>query len=112
MVAIIACASIFMGSTSSAARGLPQLHTKGNEILDDLNQPVVLRGVNVASMEWSSDGEGHLFDTLKVAVQEWHSNIIRLPMSQDRWFGKAPEQKDDGRAYRDLIHKAVEYCAS
>jgi len=101
-----------MASPSSAARGLSQLHTQGNEILDDRGHSVVLRGVNVASMEWSSDGEGHLLDTLKVAVKDWHSNIVRLPMSQDRWFGKAPEQKDDGKAYRDLIKKAVDYCAS
>src|SRR5579862_1988378 len=100
MVGFIACASLLIASTSSeTARGLPQLHTSGNQILDDRDHPVILKGVNVASMEWSSNGEGHLMDTLRVAVKDWHSNIVRLPMSQDRWFGKAPEQKDDGKAY-------------
>ena len=50
--------------------------------------------------------------TLKVAVADWHANIVRLPMSEDRWFGKAPEQKDDGKAYRALIKEAVDYCAA
>ncbi|MHB8636696.1 MAG: glycoside hydrolase family 5 protein [Fimbriimonadaceae bacterium] len=113
MIAIIACAWILMASPpSAAARGLPQLHTAGNQILDDHDRRVILRGVNVASMEWSSTGEGHLMNTLRVAVTEWHANIIRLPMSQDRWFGKGPEQTDGGRAYRGMIRSAVNYCAS
>ena len=31
------------------------------------------------------------------AIRDWHVNHIRLPLAQDRWFGKAPEQKDEGR---------------
>ncbi len=88
MVAITVVASIVLGSSSGAARGLPQLHTQGNQILDDRGQHVTLRGVNTACMEWSPDGEGHLLDTLQVAIKDWHANIIRLPLSEDRWFGK------------------------
>lgn len=113
MVACIAIASI-LASTPSALpfRGLPQLTTKGNLILGERSRPIRLRGVNVACMEWSSDGEGHMLDTVRVAIKDWHSNIIRLPMSQDRWFGKAPEQKGDAKPYRELIRKAVDYCGS
>ncbi len=102
----------FFGTMCAAAPKLPALHTKGSQILDNKNRPVVLRGVNVACMEWSSDGEGHFLDTVKVAIQDWNANIIRVPLSQDRWFGKGPEQKDGGVNYRDLVKKAVDYASS
>lgn len=91
---------------------LSPLHVQGNHILDEKGQPVRLRGVNVASLEWSSDGEKHILETARVAVQDWKANIIRVPLSQDRWFGKAPEQTDKGAAYRALVRKVVDYCAS
>lgn len=89
-----------------------QLKVVGTQIVNSRNEPVWLRGVNAASMEWTSDGEGHILDTVKTAIQDWHVNIIRLPMAQDRWFGKAPEQKDEGKDYRALIKQVVDYCAS
>ena len=91
---------------------LSPLHVKGNQILDNRNKPVLLRGVNCACLEWSSDGEGHIMETVRVAVEDWHSNHIRLPLSQDRWFGKAPEQKDGGVSYRELVKKVVDWSAS
>jgi len=63
-------------------------------------------------MEWTSNGEGHILDTVHAAIKDWHANIIRLPLSQDRWFGKAPEQTDDGTAYRALVKQVVEACAA
>ena len=96
---------------ASPAR-LPQLHTHGNQILDSNGKPVRLCGVNTACMEWSSDGEGHILDTVRVAIHDWNVNIIRLPLSQDRWFGVAPEQKDKGEAYQALVQKVVDYCAT
>ena len=88
------------------------LHVVGAQILNSRNQPVRLRGVNAASLEWTSTGEGHILKTLNVAIQDWHVNIIRLPLCQDRWFGKAPEQKDGAKAYRDLVQQAVDTCAT
>ncbi|HLV80347.1 MAG TPA: cellulase family glycosylhydrolase [Chthonomonadaceae bacterium] len=93
------------------SRPLP-LKVVGTQVLNSKNEPVWLRGVNAASMEWTSDGEGHILDTVKTAIQDWHVNIIRLPLAQDRWFGKAPEQKDEGKAYRALVRQIVDECAS
>src|ERR1035441_2670208 len=88
------------------------LKVVGTRILNSKNQPVRLRGVNAASLEWTSDGEGHILKPLNVAIQDWHVNIIRLPLSQDRWFGKAPEQQDGGKSYRVLVQQAVDTCAT
>ena len=88
------------------------LKVVGTQILNSKNEPVLLRGVNCASMEWTSNGEGHILQSVKTAIDEWHVNHIRLPLAQDRWFGKAPEQKDEGKAYRALVKEVVDLCAS
>lgn len=103
------CAGISL--PASAAYPLP-LHTSGNRVLDSNGRPVLLRGVNCASMEWTSDGEGHILKTIDVAIHDWHVNIIRLPVSQDRWFGFCPEQHGDAKPYRALLHRIVERVTS
>ena len=95
----------------SARTPLP-LKVVGAKILNSKNEPVLLRGVNAASLEWSSDGQGHILQTVNTAIRDWQVNIIRLPLTQDRWFGKAPEQTDGGAAYRELVQQVVDICAT
>jgi aryl-phospho-beta-D-glucosidase BglC (GH1 family) len=97
---------------SPEARPSPPLALKvvKNLVLDSRNQPVRLRGVNTACLEWTSNGEGHILDTVKTAITDWHVNHIRLPLAQDRWFGKAPEQTDGGKSYRALVDQVVDLC--
>jgi len=100
-------------SSSQAKAGMPlPLKVKGNQILNSKNEPVLLRGVNAASLEWTIDGDGHILDTIKVAIDDWHCNIIRLPLSQDRWFGKDPNSTDEGKGYRALVKDVVDLCNS
>lgn len=96
---------------SLPAKLLP-LHVAGAQVVNSSNQRVWLRGVNAASLEWSNDGEGHILNTVNTAIRDWHVNLIRLPMAQDRWFGKAPGQTDGGSAYRALVKQIVDTCAS
>ena len=58
----------------------------------------------------SSDGEGNILQTVETAIRDWHVNHIRLPLAQDRWFGKASEQKDDGTAYRALVRETKAFA--
>ena len=102
--------SLALGAVAWAA---PRpLEVRGNRLLDEAGVPVRLRGVNCAGLEWSAAGEGRIATTVATAVLGWHANIIRLPLSQDRWFGKAPEQTDEGAAYRALVTQSVEFCES
>jgi len=87
------------------------LHIEGTRVLDSKNRPVRLRGVNVASLEWDSKGEGHVVESVRVAIRDWKVNHVRLPLAQDRWFGVAPEQHDKGVAYRALVRQLVDECA-
>ena len=94
------------------ANALPALKTVGNQIVDSHNRPVRLRGVNAASLEYNSRGEGHILKTVNVAIHDWGVNIIRLPLSQDYWFGKSREQTDGGLAYRALVREVVDNCVT
>src|SRR4051794_14468246 len=89
-----------------AATQPPELHVDGNRLKTGKGKIVRLHGVNVASLEWSSRGE-NVLKSISEVTGHWNANCIRLPLSQDRWFGKAPEQKDEGAAYRKLVQDAV-----
>jgi endoglucanase len=97
--------------TKSPAKPLP-LKVVGTQVLNSKKKPIILRGVNAASLEWSSNGEGHILETVKTAIRDWHANIVRVPLAQDRWFGRAPEQTDEGKAYQALVKQVVDLCSS
>ena len=98
-------------ASDTAKTPLP-LKVVGTRILNSKDEPVLLRGVNAACLEWTSDGEGHIVRSVKTAIRDWGVNVIRLPLAQDRWFGKAPEQKDEGVTYRALVREVVDACAT
>jgi len=87
------------------------LHTKGKKVLDAGGERVWLYGVNIASLEWRNDGE-HVEESVSRAISDWKVNLIRLPLAQDRWFGKMTNQADGGAAYRALVDKLVDTCAA
>ncbi|MDE2126807.1 MAG: cellulase family glycosylhydrolase [Armatimonadetes bacterium] len=110
-----ALASSAIGASSTRSKpAVPplQLHVAGTQLRDSNNRVAHLHGVNCASMEWTSDGQGHILTTINTAITVWHANIIRLPLSEDRWFGRAPEQKNGPAAYRALVGSAVQECES
>ena len=103
---------VVLGAQAKSS-GMPlALKVKGTQILNSKNEPVLLRGVNAACLEWTIDGDGHILETARVAIDDWHANIIRLPLSQDRWFGKDPNSTDEGKGYRALVKEVVDLCSS
>lgn len=104
--------ALALGAASLAAADPSPLHVEGNRILDATGRSVRLTGVNAAGLEWSADGEGHILKTVAVAFDDWNANIIRLPLSQDRWFGMTPEQTDKGAAYRHLVQQVVQEASA
>ncbi len=88
----------------------PLLKVEGKQLKTPDGKTVRLRGVNIPSLEWSQ-GE-HIFDSLRVALDDWGVNIIRLPLSQDRWFGRTAEKKDGGKHYRETVHDFVRRAAA
>jgi len=88
-----------------------RLHTRKNKVLNAAGKRVLLCGVNIASLEWSNDGE-RVEESVGRAINDWRANLIRLPLAQDRWFGKMTNQADGGAAYRALVDKLVDTCAA
>jgi endoglucanase len=115
MRCVTGCGCVVLAFTVAAASSAPlPLKVVGNQILNSNGEPVRLRGVNCACLEWTSDGQGHILETVRVAIDDWKVNHIRLPLCQDRWFGKAPEQdpNESGQAYRALVRQVVDLCTS
>ncbi len=83
------------------------LRVTGNKLYNSNNQVVRLVGVNVPAMEWSNDGEGRVLSSMDASYGSFQSNHIRLPLAQDRWFGKASGQSDGGASYRQIVANAV-----
>jgi len=89
------------------------LHVEGNRIADPGGKTVVLRGVNVESLEWSPTGE-QVLRTTKVALVDWKANVVRLPVIDDFWFGRGKPPRstsNDAEAYRKLVDDVVRLAA-
>lgn len=87
------------------------LHVDGRRLLDEHGTEVWLQGVNVPSLDWSNGGEAVL-PSLVAAIEVWKANVIRLPVSGGRWFGREAGQQDGGTAYRALVGQAVRAASS
>lgn len=87
------------------------LHTEGTKIFDAHGRPVWLSGVNIASLEYRNDGD-HVQESVNRAISDWKINLIRLPLAQDRWFGKMKDQTDGGAAYRAIVDHIADTCAA
>ncbi len=85
---------------------LSPLHTEGRWFMNDQNEKVMLRGVNIPGMEWTASGD-NMLKSVDHMINVWGCNLLRIPLSQDRWFGHGPEQSDDGFAYRRLVEAIV-----
>lgn len=86
----------------------PMLRVKGNKLVDPKGNVVRLQGVNVPSLDWSPTGE-NVLQSVEVALGRWNANVIRIPLTQDLWYGyyKGNRAKDGGEAYRKLVDRVV-----
>jgi endoglucanase len=85
------------------------LHVERGRLVEN-GVPVTLHGVNVPSLESSNSGL-HVFRSCRIALEDWKANCIRLPVCQDRWFGKAPDQHGNGENYRNAIDEIATYVS-
>ncbi len=93
-----------------AADTLPEeLHVVGRNLQTRSGRVVWLQGLAIPSLEWSAGGE-HVLESIRVAIDRWNANCIRLPIRDDFWTGHGPYQNDGGLGYRQLIDDAVNSC--
>ena len=86
---------------------LSALHTEGRWFVTEKGEKIILRGVNIPSMEWNASGD-NMLASVEYMVNVWGCNLLRIPLAQDRWYGYASEQQDGGAGYRALVQKIVE----
>ncbi|HEV2353372.1 MAG TPA: cellulase family glycosylhydrolase, partial [Puia sp.] len=93
----------------SAQAAPPQLKINGAAIVNlSSGCTVRLRGVNIDGLEFGTDVAGATGGVTGVAaysIANWKVNVIRLPLSQDRWFFY-PD------SYRTTVDNLVNYCSS
>jgi hypothetical protein len=106
LVVVFPCAGL---PAPARGDGLPALKVDGNRLKTVDGKGVRLQGVNIPGLGW--DEWQHVLPSLTVAVGEWKANIVRLPLSQDHWFGRAREQKDRGAGYRKIVRAFAEQAA-
>ena len=82
-----------------------------NRLLDDAGQEVWLQGVNAGGLETLPQDKQAIKSTV-VAIDEWKSNCVRLPMNESFWYGKSPYQKDGGEEYRKTIDQIITLAAN
>jgi len=103
---------------SPASAISPQLLVSGNQILTNGGCTIRLRGVNVDSLEFSNTGNGPpsggITATVAESVTAWQSTLVRIPLSQDFWFGctnsKVGNFPVNGPNYQALVSDIVNYC--
>jgi hypothetical protein len=76
-----------------------ELKVAGNQIVLASDGRVVVRltGLNVPGGEWSADPAGERVGrSIKEAMENWHSNLIRLPVSVTGWQDENYKKQVDG----------------
>jgi hypothetical protein len=81
-----------------------QLKTEGNKIVyADDGTEVQLVGLNVDSLEFS-EGGWQMQKTMMEAMDNWHANIIRMPVHSKYWFQEDAEKQEK---YRKLVDSLI-----
>ena len=88
-----------------------ELRVVGNRLRDAAGNEVWLQGVNAGGME-SIPNTDQIVKSVVVAIDEWKSNCVRLPVNETFWFGTSPYQSDGGAAYRAAVDKIVRLAAN
>ena len=88
-----------------------ELRVVGNRLRDAAGNEVWLQGVNAGGME-SVPNTDQIVKSVVVAIDEWKSNCVRLPVNETFWFGTSPYQSDGGAAYRAAVDKIVRLAAN
>jgi endoglucanase len=97
--------------TPNLAKWPQELRVEGNKVLTKDGKEIMLKGLNIDSLQWNPKGERVLRNAI-VAVEDWKANLLRLPVKEDYWFGREAGQTDGGLAYRTLVDNFITIAAN
>lgn len=78
------------------------LHTEGNQLVNGVGEVIRLIGLNVPYMSWSDNCEAQVMNGVRISIEEWEGNAVRLPVTPALWFGA------NSQSYRALADKVIE----
>jgi hypothetical protein len=87
------------------------LKVVGNRLHDTDGREVWLQGVNAGGLE-TLPGDKQTIKSVVVAIDEWKSNCVRVPIKEEFWYGKSPYQNDGGKQFRETIAQIVTLAAN
>jgi hypothetical protein len=96
---------------ANPAKWPQELHVDGNHLTNKSGQSVWLQGVNVCGLETLAVDK-HVMRSTLVAIDQWKSNFIRVPVNESFWFGRDAMQNDGGAAYRTTVDNIVNLAAN
>ncbi len=102
-------------AATSAHPRPPQLHVRGNQLVNAGGKPVLLHGVNRSGTEYACIQGYGIFDgpsnaASVRAMAAWHMNAVRLPLNEDCWLNvntKGISRKYVGSSYRRAVMRYV-----
>jgi len=112
VIALLLIFSLFIPITSTAkdanTNNMPlELRVVGNKVVNSRGEEVRLVGVSVPSMSWGN-GEKEQNDSIKMALDNWNANHIRLTLTQKFWYGREWYINDGGSSYRKKVQEVVD----
>lgn len=87
-----------------------ELKVVGNRIHNVDGENIWLQGLSIPSLEWSETGD-NIHTSIVIGIDEWKANAIRLPVSDQFWFGKKGKDKS-GETYRKLVDDLIAAATS
>jgi hypothetical protein len=112
--ATVARGSVPRPAASAPATGrAPQLHVKGNELVDSTGKRVVLHGVDRSGTEYMCVQGNGIFDgpfrkASITAMKKWDVNAVRVPLNEACWNGESYVNSSyAGASYQNAIRRFV-----
>lgn len=88
-----------------------ELRVVGNRLHDQNGKEVWLQGVNAGGLE-TLPHDRQVIKSVLVAIDEWKSNCVRVPMNEAFWYGRSAYQKDGGKEYREILDQIITLAAN
>ena len=85
-----------------------QLRVRGNRLVDQSGEPVVLKGVSSMWLNWETDGYAESKHGLEYMRDNWNLSVIRAAMGVEESGGYVTAPQSSAAKVRTIIENAIE----
>ncbi|HIZ19415.1 MAG TPA: cellulase family glycosylhydrolase [Firmicutes bacterium] len=104
LAAILSASLLSVGASAEPAETTADatLHTEGNQLVMANGEAVRLVGMNIPYLSWDASNADQVFAALEIALDDWQSNCIRLPVVPEFWLGSTHD------SYKAIVDEVIE----